>query len=478
LQFANNIEEEKIMIKCIPVNQKTCCNTSENNSLPVAIIGAGPVGLAAAAHLASKGEAFILLEAGNEVGANIRKWEHVKLFSPWKYNVDKAAKQLLLSTSWIAPQNTDIPTGKELIEYYLKPLAALPFISPYIHLNTKVTAISRKGLSKIKTSGRDKLPFVIHVDQQGRPVVFEARAVIDATGTWSSPNPLRSDGVVTDDEKVLDSHINYEIPDVLGKDRSRYSGKRVLVAGSGHSAINTLLDLAQLQEEEPETEIVWVIRKHRLEDVYGGRELDGLPARGALGTRIEQTVQSGAIKVMTQFHIEQFVQSNGKIQVVGTINNEKAIINNVDEIVGNTGSRPDLSFLREVRVLMDPGLESVYELAPLIDPNVHSCGTVRPHGEKELRQPEKDFYIVGAKSYGRAPTFLMATGYEQVRSIVAALVGDMESAAKVELELPETGVCGIVVGGGDSCCEPIQVKEKSNSCRTPSQTTTLPACCS
>ncbi|SFF04636.1 Pyridine nucleotide-disulphide oxidoreductase [Paenibacillus algorifonticola] len=448
------------MIRSIPVNQK--------NHLPVAIIGAGPVGLAAAAHLISKGESFLLFEAGNEVGANIKKWAHVKLFSPWQYNMDKAAKHLLLSAGWVAPGLTDIPTGKELVEQYLKPFSELPEISPYIHLNTKVTAISRKGLSKVRTYGREELPFVIYVNQQGKQLVFEARAVIDATGTWSNPNPIHSDGVFTAEEQSLNSQINYGIPDVLGKDKARYNGKKVLVVGSGHSAIHTLLDLAELQIQGNETEMTWAIRKQNLDDVYGGRELDGLPARGELGVRIQKLVKSGSVKVMTSFYIEQLKQTNGKIQVIGTAGSEKAFIDGVDEIVCNTGSRPDLSFIREVRVMTDPSLESVYELAPLIDPNVHSCGTVRPHGEKELRQSEKDFYIVGSKSYGRAPTFLMATGYEQVRSVVAALVGDMESARKVELELPETGVCSIGAGsgrgGGDSCCEPVNIEAPKDTC--------------
>ncbi|MEO2205235.1 NAD(P)-binding domain-containing protein [Paenibacillus pabuli] len=460
------------MFKSIPVNQVNCCESPviETNQLPVAIIGAGPVGLAAAAQLISKGEPFMLFEAGDEVGANIRKWEHVRLFSPWEYNIDKAAKELLLSTTWVAPQNGTIPIGKEIVEHYLKPLAALPEVSPYIYLNTKVTAISRKGLSKVKTGGREKLPFVLHVEQNGSPFIYEARAVIDASGTWSNPNPLRSDGIFSEEEKSIESHISYGIPAVLGKEKNRYSGKKVLVVGSGHSAINTLLELAELQKEESGTEIVWAIRKANIEDVYGGRELDGLQARGELGTRIQKVVESGAVKVMTAFHIEELKKQGGKIQVSGTIRNEKVVIDHINEIVGNTGSRPDLSIVREVRVLTDPSLDCVYELAPLIDPNIHSCGTVRPHGEKELRQPEKDFYIVGAKSYGRAPTFLMATGYEQVRSIVAALVGDMASAQKVELELPETGVCSLGASGADSCCEPVHVEAASSNCCSPSKT--------
>jgi hypothetical protein len=113
----------------------------------------------------------------------------------------------------------------------------------------------------------------------------------------------------------------------------------------------------------------------------------------------------------------------------------------VDELVVATGLRPDFSYLREVRLALDPAVECPPALAPLIDPNIHSCGTVRPHGARELAQPEPGFYFAGIKSYGRAPTFLMLTGYEQVRSIAADIVGDREAAEKVELVLPETGVC-------------------------------------
>jgi hypothetical protein len=96
--------------------------------------------------------------------------------------------------------------------------------------------------------------------------------------------------------------------------------------------------------------------------------------------------------------------------------------------------------LCEVRLEMDPGVEAPAQLAPLIDPKFHSCGTVAPHGAALLSHPDEDFYVVGMKSYGRAPT-LLATGYEQVRSVAAALAGDQEASARVELQLPETGVC-------------------------------------
>jgi hypothetical protein len=113
-----------------------------------------------------------------------------------------------------------------------------------------------------------------------------------------------------------------------------------------------------------------------------------------------------------------------------------------DRVVVLTGFRPDLSFLSEMRLDLDPVLQAPRQLAAEIDPNLHSCGSVSPHGAAELAQPEPGLYLVGMKSYGRAPTFLALTGYEQVRSVVAELTGDHEAAARVELTLPDTGVCG------------------------------------
>jgi hypothetical protein len=110
---------------------------------------------------------------------------------------------------------------------------------------------------------------------------------------------------------------------------------------------------------------------------------------------------------------------------------------------------------RELRLDLDPWLESPRALAPMIDPNLHSCGTVPPHGYKELAHPEPGYFAVGIKSYGRAPTFLMATGYEQVRSVVAHLAGDEVAANDVRLVLPETGVCTTDIPGlelGESGC--------------------------
>jgi thioredoxin reductase len=422
------------------------------NSMPVAVIGAGPVGLAAAAHLQIRRIPFLLFEAGPTVASNILSWKHIRVFSPWKYNIDKAAGQLLSETGWQRPDDMDLPTGEELFRQYLYPLYELPSIYTCTHLNARVLSISRKNMDKVKTSGREKLPFVIRVHQNNEVKQFEARAVIDATGTWNSPNPVGSDGVPAIGEAEHHDRIFYGIPDVVSRHSERYKNKSVLVVGGGHSSINAILDLDKLKDQYPATEINWVLRKNNIRDVYGGQEDDALEARGALGIRIEELVNSDRVNVFTPFQIRQIIKSpDGRLAVVGFQGDQKFSLPLVDEIISNTGSRPDFSFLREVRMNIDPALESVQGIAELIDPNIHSCGTVRPHGEQELAHADRDFYIVGSKSYGRAPTFLMATGYEQVRSIVAALDGDMEAARNVELELPETGVCS-TGSAGNNCC--------------------------
>jgi thioredoxin reductase len=443
----------------------------------VAIIGGGPVGLAAAAQLVKKGEDFILFEEGHAVGSSVLEWGHVRMFSPWEYNIDKVAKDLLLESGWKSPNKDVLPTGKELVEQYLLPLSDLPEIKEHILLNASVVGVTRQGLDKLKDAQRVNVPFQLYVEVDGHLKVFEAKTIIDASGTWKTPNPMLSNGVWTKSEERLKDHIFYGIPNV-SEHKVRYNNKTIMVIGSGHSAINALLELVELKDECPDTVVYWVLRKKNVSEAYGGQENDGLQARGELGIRIQKLVDSGQIQVLTPFYISKVDEADGKLNVIGILGEEETTFSGIDEIVVSTGFRPNVGFLREIRLSLDPGVESVQALAPLIDPNIHSCGTVRPHGEEELRQPEKNFYILGMKSYGRAPTFLLATGYEQVRSVVAYLTGDFAGAKEVQLELPETGVCrtNLVSSccgpetltfetNSSSCCNiPLIVENKNNSC--------------
>ena len=420
--------------------------------LPVAVIGAGPIGLAAAAHLLEKGETPLVLEAGDAVGASIREWGHVRLFSPWRYLVDPAARRLLEPTAWTMPNEDELPTGRELVERLLEPLAAHPKLAPHIRVGRRVVAVSRRGYDKVKSAGRDAAPFELLVRATSGDVErVLARAVIDASGTWYAANPMGAAGLVAEGEAEHSRRIRYGIPDVRGRDRARYAGRRTLVVGSGHSAFNAILDLVTLADETRGTEIVWAIRRAEVGLMFGGGGGDQLEARGALGSRLKALVDDGRVMLVTGFRVARVLEEAGALTVEG---DEGKRLTAVDEIVVATGFRPDLSLARELRLRLDPWLEAPEQLAPLIDPNVHSCGTVYPHGASELAHPEKDFYVVGMKSYGRAPTFLLLTGYEQVRSVACALAGDEEGARNVELVLPETGVCQTDLGDGAAggCC--------------------------
>ena len=419
-----------------------------NSLLPVAVIGAGPVGLAAAAHLIRYRQPFVVLESGVEAGAAVREWSHVRTFSPWRYMVDAAAAGLLEPIGWSRPNAQHLPTGGELVEQYLAPLAAHPSIQPHVRYNARVVSVGRKDFDKVRTKGRDRQPFEIRL-ASGETI--EARAVIDASGTWYRPNPAGSGGIAAAGESAIADRIAYGILDVLAGARSVYAGRRVLVVGSGHSAFNVVLDLLQLADREPQTRIAWAMRRDNLDAVWGGGSADALEARGELGQRARRAVESGRIRVVTPYRIRSIARSGDAVRVTGAIRNEEVALD-VDRVIVCTGFRPDLELLSEVRLGLDSWLECPTALARLIDPNEHSCGTVRPHGARELAHPEKDFYIVGMKSYGRAPTFLLATGYEQARSVVAMISGDVAAAERVELVLPETGVCSTDLSGAVSCC--------------------------
>lgn len=425
-----------------------------SSPLPIAIIGAGPVGLAAAAHLVARGLDFVLIEAGAAVGTAVRAWGHVQLFSPWEYNLDRPSVHLLERAGWTAPAGDGYPTGGELVTRYLEPLSRVPAIAAGLRLNTKVTGLSRVGRDRMKTdAGRATAPFRLRLQSPAGETELLARAVIDTSGTWQTPNPLGAEGLPARGEHALAAHIRHGIPDVLGRDRARYAGRRVMVVGSGHSAFNVLVDLGRLAQVAAGTRVVWVVRRDHVASVFGGGRNDKLAARGALGAAVRGLFDSGRLTVESAFRLDALEQTTAGIVAVAGDRRSVA----VDEIIGATGFRPDFEFLSELQLGIDPAVSSTPSLAPMIDPNLHSCGTVRPHGHRELAHPEQGFYIAGMKSYGRAPTFLMLTGYEQVRSIVAALAGDVAAADAVELTLPETGVCTRASKAAAPCCaaEPV-----------------------
>ncbi|MFC9629033.1 FAD-dependent oxidoreductase [Streptomyces mirabilis] len=431
------------------------------DQLPVAVIGAGPIGLAAAAHLIERGIEPLVLEAGPSAGTAVRNWSHVRLFSTWGEVIDPAAEKLLAPTGWVRPDASAYPTGGNWADQYLQPLADA--LGDKVRFDAQVTGVARAGRDRIVDSGRDEQPFTVHITTaDGAEERIAARAVIDASGTWSVPSPIGADGLPALGEKAATDRISYRVPDLTDPFvRARYAGKRTAVVGSGASAFTALAYLADLARAEDGTHAVWILRRGIGASTYGGGEADQLPARGALGLRAKAAVEAGHASAATGFRTEAIERdTDGRLVLVAE---DGRRLDPVDEIIALTGFRPDLAFLTEVRLGLDERLQAPTALAPLIDPNVHSCGTVYPHGVNELSHPEQGVYLVGMKSYGRAPTFLAMTGYEQVRSIAAAIAGDQDAAERVELTLPETGVCG----GAGLFDEPENAEQSGGCCAAP-----------
>jgi thioredoxin reductase len=408
--------------------------------LPVVVVGAGPQGLAAAAHLLERGEAVVVLEAGRGPAPSVAQWSHVRLFSGWAELVDPAAARLLAASGWSAP-SAGYPTGGEWIEAYLAPLAAA--LGDRVRDGTRVLGVSRRGRDRLVSSGRAEQPFTVHVVTDGVQSRLDARAVIDASGTWTQPNPAGADGYPAVGERAAAEAgaVTYLPP--TADQAAAMSGTHVVVVGSGHSAMTAVIELAQVAHSDPATQVTWVLRRGTVGDAFGGGSADQLPQRGALGQRAKQAVRDGLVDLVTGFRIERIERADQMTDgPVVLVSEDGRRLSAADRVVVLTGFRPDLSFLSELRLELDPILQAPVRLAPEIDPNVHSCGSVPPHGAAELAHPEPGLFLVGMKSYGRAPTFLAMTGYEQVRSVVAELTGDHEAASRVELTLPDTGVCG------------------------------------
>ncbi|MEU4353046.1 FAD-dependent oxidoreductase [Streptomyces virginiae] len=439
--------------------------------LPVVVIGAGPAGLAAAAHLHERGLDFLVLEAGSRAGTATREWSHVRLFSTWGEVVDPAAEKLLAPTGWTKPDPATYPTGGDWAALYLQPLADT--FGDRVRYRARVTGVSRAGRDRIVDADREAQPFVVHVESgDGREERLFARAVLDASGTWSTPSPAGASGLAALGEKAAADRITHRVPDLTDPAvRARYAGRRTAVIGSGASAFTALAYLADLAKTDDGagTHAAWILRRGISGSTFGGGEADELPARGALGLAAKAAVDGGYADAVTGFRTDAFERDgDGRLVLVGE---DGRRLDAVDEVIVLTGFRPDLSFLDELRLGLDERLQAPLALAPLIDPNQHSCGTVYPHGQAELSHPEKDVYLVGMKSYGRAPTFLAMTGYEQVRSIAAHLAGDHEAAERVELTLPETGVCG----GAGLFDQPEAAEQSGGGCCAAPATLTLAA---
>ncbi len=391
------------------------------SKVQIAILGSGPTGLEAALAAAERGLPFTLYEAAPRIAGHVRSWGHVSLFTPWAMNVSPRMRSALEAAGLSVPHGNDCPTGDELADRLLVPLAALPSIAPNLRLSSRVVAVGREGLLKheeIASAVRASRPFRLLIsDGEGRERVEHATLVIDTTGTYSNPNLLGDGGIPAPGELALGGGIRRQLPNF--SQETDWAGKRILLVGGGHSAQTAVRDLARLAEKEPGTRVLWAIRN--AVHPCGADGSDALPERGRLLREAAALANGGspAIEARPGVAIEALAQVGGRIEVtLRTSTGTESLT--VDRILSLTGFVPDDRLYRQLQVHECYAFAAPMKLSAALlgaAGGRGDCLSQKSHGADTLANPEPNFYILGIKSYGRNTNFLMRVGWEQVAEV-------------------------------------------------------------
>ncbi len=387
----------------------------------IAILGAGPTGLEAALAAAERGVPFTLYEAAPRPAGHVRSWGHVHLFTPWSMNVSPRMRAALEAAGVAVPGGDACPTGEQLAEGLLDPLAALPSIAPNLRLSSRVMAVGREGLLKheeISTPARAARPFRLLVeDGEGNERIEHASVVIDTTGTYSNPNLLGDGGIPAPGELALDGEIRRRLPNFARE--GDWAGKTILVAGAGHSAQTAIRDLAELAKSAPETRVIWAIRGAA--PFPAADHPDPLPERSELLREAAALANGGspAIEVKLGVAIESLRRNGDKAEVtLRTAQGVETIA--VDRVLSLTGFVPNDAMYRQLQIHECYAFSAPMKLSAALlgaAGGGGDCMTQTSHGAETLVNPEPNFYILGIKSYGRNTNFLMGVGWEQVAEV-------------------------------------------------------------
>jgi len=395
----------------------------------LAILGAGPTGLEAALAAADLGWPFTIYEAADHPAAHVREWGHVHLFTPWSLNVSPRMARHLKAAGVDVPDDDGCPTGHELCDRLIDPVAGLAEVAPAMRLGSRVLSVGRRGLLKheeIATAERGARPFRLLVsDADGEERVVDADVVLDCTGTYSHPNTTGDGGIPAVGEGRLDAKIRRTLPDV-STDEAEWAGRTVLVVGSGHSAQTAAGDLAALARRQPETKIVWAVRA--TEPTWGAVDDDPLPERAALVERSRALAGGNepTVRLETGVVVEALAERDGRVAV--TLRNGSTSEVVVDKVLSLTGAVGDNSIYRQLQVHECYATAAPINLsAALLGAAGGDCLQQESHGVDVLRNPEPNFFILGAKSYGRVNQFLMRVGWEQVGEVFSALAAPVDA---------------------------------------------------
>jgi hypothetical protein len=400
--------------------------SSPVRSLPrLAILGAGPIGLEAALAAIDAGLPFTLYEAGAEPAAAVADWGHVRLFTPWELDVSPRQGRHLAAAGVELPTDGRCPTGADLRQRVLLPLASLPAVAANLRLGCRVRAIGREGLLKheeIASAARAARPFRLLVDDgDGTERVAHADVVLDCTGTWGHPNALGDGGIPAVGEERHAGRITHRIPD-LSRERGDWAGRTILLAGAGHSAQTAAMELAALAEDAPGTRVLWLLRGEG--QVFGAVADDPLPERAALTAAAGRLAagDSPAVSVLSGAAVEAIGEgADGALHVLLRQRGEyRELV--VDHILSLTGSVGDHGLYRQLQVHECYATSGPMKLsAALLGAAGGDCMAQTSHGIDALANPEPRFYLLGAKSYGRNATFLLRIGWAQVAEVFAVL---------------------------------------------------------
>jgi thioredoxin reductase len=397
----------------------------------IAVLGAGPIGLEAALYAATLQLPFTLFERGR-VGENLRRWGHVRLFSTFAMNSTSLGRARVQADQpqHTLPELNAVLSGRDHVAAYLEPLALSPALLSSIQEKNTVLRVGRRGFLKEDNPGdprRGKEPFCLLVrDDTGKERVEEADVVLDCSGVYGKPRWLGDGGIPAVGETAARPHIAYGLEDVAGERKAHYADKTTLVIGSGYSAATTVCNLAALAEKHPGTWVIWLARgagtqpiKRFVNDPL--RERDQIAGRAnTLATRADGNVE---------FHPQTVVESietagPDRGFKVGGRSGGKVVSWEVERIIANVGYGPDGDLYRELQVHeCYASLGPMNLAAALLKHAGGDCLTVPSQGAATLRNPEPNFFILGAKSYGRNSTFLLRTGFEQVRDAFTLITG-------------------------------------------------------
>lgn len=389
----------------------------------VAILGAGPTGLEAALACVDTGRSFTLFEAAPQVAGAIRCWGHVNLFTPWDMNVSPRMARHLDSAGVAVPSGEALPTGHELVERLLAPVAALPVVAGRLRLATRVDTVGRHGLLKheeIASAERASRPFRLLVESEAGEEMISADVVLDCTGTYASPNCLGDGGIPAPGERALESRIRRALPD-FDAEASEWAGTSILLVGAGASAQTAAAGLASLVARAPGTTVVWAVRHP--EPTWGAVADDPLPARASLvasSDRLLAGARSG-VEVRADSVVEGLARRDGRVAVT-LRRGERTEEVVVDRILSLTGFVGDHHLYRQLQVHECYATSAPMDLsAALLGADAGNCLDQAAHGAEVLRNPEPGFFILGMKSYGRVNQYLMRIGWEQVDEVFGLL---------------------------------------------------------